>query len=96
MTPYVPIVVVMTQTGSLQFGQGRRRGGRLGKHQMLGWRRRSARAALGGGVAVAAILGPETLATTRLGAASDLSGYATVSAADTITSHAILEEVAAA
>jgi hypothetical protein len=80
MTPYVPIMVVMTQT----------------MKQMLGWRRRSALAALGAVVAVAAILGPETIATTRLGAASDLSGYATVTAADTITSHAVLEEVPAA
>ena len=63
---------------------------------MLGWRRRSGLATLAAVVAVAAVLGPETLATTRLGAASELSGYATVSAADTITSHAILEEVAAA
>ena len=65
-------------------------------HQTLGWRRRSALAVLGGVVAVAAILGPGTLATTRLGAASDFSGYATVTAADTITSHAFLEGVAAA
>jgi hypothetical protein len=75
------IVVVMTQTM---------------KHQMLGWRRRSGLAALGAVVAVAAILGPETVATTRLGAASELSGYATVTAADTITSQAVLAEVAAA
>jgi len=68
----------------------------MGKHQVLGWRRRSGLAALGAVVATAAILGPETFATTRLGAASDLSGYATVSAADTITSHALLEGVAAA
>ncbi|MFF5291771.1 hypothetical protein [Paractinoplanes globisporus] len=66
------------------------------RHGMLGWRRRSGLAVLGAAVAVAAVLGPETLATTRLGAASELSGYATVTAADTITSHAILEEVAAA
>ena len=66
------------------------------KPQMLGWRRRSGLAVLGAVVAVAAIMGPQTLATTRLGAASDLSGYATVTAADTITSHAILEGVAVA
>ena len=66
------------------------------KHQMLGWQRRSGLAVLGAVVAVAAILGPETLATTRLGATSDLTGYATVSAADTITSKAILDGVAAA
>ena len=63
---------------------------------MLGWRRRGTLAALGATVAVAAILGPEPLATTRLGAASDLSGYATVTPADTITSHAVLDGVAAA
>ncbi|WP_433374119.1 hypothetical protein ACQPZX_03270 [Actinoplanes sp. CA-142083] len=66
------------------------------KHQMLGWRRRSGLAVLGAVVAVAAIMGPETLATTRLGATSDLSGYATVTAADTITRHGILEGVASA
>ena len=63
---------------------------------MLGWRRRSALAALGAVIAVAAVLGPETIATTRLGAASEFAGYATVTPADTITSHAVLEEVAAA
>ncbi|WP_433300472.1 hypothetical protein ACQP2F_03225 [Actinoplanes sp. CA-030573] len=81
MTPDAVIVVVMTQTM---------------KHQMLGWRRRTGLAALGAAVAVAAALGPETLATTRLGAASEQAGYATVTAADTITSHAVLAEVAAA
>ena len=81
MTPYARNVGVMTETM---------------KPQMLGWRRRSGLAVLGAVVAVAAILGPETPATTRLGAASDLAGYATVTAADTITSHAILEEVASA
>ena len=80
MTPYAPNVVVMTQT----------------MKQTFGWRRRSGLAVLGAVVAVAAILGPETLATTRLGATSDLSGYATVTAADTITRHGILEGVAAA
>ena len=51
--------------------------------------------ALGAAVAVAGILGPETLATTRLGAASEVTGFATVSAADTITSTDVLAEVAA-
>ena len=74
-------VVVMTQTM---------------RHQGLGWRSRSGLAALGAIVAVAAILGPETPATTRLGATSDLSGYATVTAADTITRQGILEGVASA
>jgi hypothetical protein len=41
-------------------------------------------------VAVSAVLGPETLATTRLGAASEVAGYATVTPADTITSAAVL------
>jgi hypothetical protein len=80
MTPYALMVVGMTRTM---------------KHQMLGWQRRSGLAAVGAMVALAAILGPETLATTRLGAASEMSGYATVTAADTITSHAVLAEVAA-
>ena len=47
-------------------------------------------AALGAAVAVAGILGPETIATTRLGAASEVAGYATVTAADTITSDATI------
>jgi hypothetical protein len=66
------------------------------KLQMFGWRRRAALAAVGVAVAVTAILGPEKLATTRLGAASEVAGYATVTAADTITSADVLAEVAAA
>lgn len=66
------------------------------KHQMLGLRQRTGLAALGAVVVLAAVLGPEKLATTRLDAASDLSGHATITAADTITSHAVLAEVAAA
>ncbi|WP_213011264.1 hypothetical protein [Paractinoplanes toevensis] len=65
------------------------------KHQMLGWKRRSGLAALGAAVALAAVLGPQMTATTRLGAASEVAGYATVTAADTITSQAMLAEVAA-
>ncbi|MFD0518460.1 hypothetical protein [Paractinoplanes durhamensis] len=65
------------------------------KHQMLGWKRRTGLAALGAAVVVAAAFGPQTIATTRLGAASEVSGYATVTAADTITSYAVLADVAA-
>ena len=65
------------------------------KHQTLGWTRRTRLVALGAVVAVAAILGPGTEVTTRLGAASEVAGYATLTAADTITSQAILAEVAA-
>jgi hypothetical protein len=81
MTPYALIVMGMTQTM---------------KHRMLGWRQRTGLAGLGAVVVVAAVFGPETPVTTRLGAASDMSGYATVTAADTITSQAVLAEVAAA
>jgi hypothetical protein len=79
----------MTQTMK---GTGWRQG--TGWQQSAGWQRRSGLAALGALVAVAAVLGPSPLAT-RLGA-SDVVGYATVSAADTITSNAVLAEVAAA
>jgi hypothetical protein len=65
------------------------------KHQMLGWKRRTGLAALGAVVAMAAVLGLEPIATTRLGAASEVSGFATVTAADTITSQAVLADVAA-
>jgi hypothetical protein len=64
------------------------------KVQLTGWRHRTGMAALGAAVAMAAIFGPQTLAT-RVGA-SDVVGYSTVSAADTITSNAVLAEVAAA
>jgi hypothetical protein len=52
-------------------------------------------AAVGAAFAVAAVLGPGMVGTTRLGA-SEVAGYATVSAADTITSQAVLAGVAAA
>lgn len=58
-------------------------------------RRRMRIAALGAAFAVAAVLGPGMVGTTRLGV-SEVAGYATVSAADTITSHAVLAGVAAA
>jgi hypothetical protein len=79
MTPYARIVGGMTQTMN---------------HQKSGRRRISA-AMLGAAFAVAAVFGPGTVATTRLGA-SETVGYATVSAADTITSTAVLAGVAAA
>lgn len=63
------------------------------KHR-FGWQRRGGVAAVGAALAVAAVFGPGTLAITRLGA-SEVAGYATVTAADTITSVAVLEEVAA-
>jgi hypothetical protein len=78
MTPYVEMVVAMTQTMKV----------------FTGWRQRGGMAALGAVVAMAAVFGPQTLAT-RVGA-SDVVGYSTVSAADTITSTAVLAEVAAA
>jgi hypothetical protein len=62
---------------------------------MKQWKRRTRLGALGALVALAAVLGPGTVATTRLGAASEVAGYATVTAADTIRSQAILAEVAA-
>jgi hypothetical protein len=65
------------------------------KHQTTGWTRRTRLVALGAVVAVAAILGPGTIATTRLGAASEVAGYSTVAVADTIRSQAMLAEVAA-
>lgn len=80
MTPYAVIVVAMTQTRKYRTG---------------GWRRRTGIAALGAAFAMAAVLGPGMVGTTRLGA-SEVAGYATVSAADTITSHAVLAGVAAA
>lgn len=80
MTPYARIVVGMTQTMN---------------QQMFGWRRRTGVAAIGAAFAVAAVFGPGTVATSRLGA-SETVGYATVSAADTITSTDVLAEVAAA
>jgi hypothetical protein len=65
------------------------------KHQMLGWRRRTGVAAVGAAAAVAMIFGPVQIGISRLGA-SEVAGYATVTAADTITSTAVLAEVAAA
>jgi hypothetical protein len=79
MTPYARTVTDMTQTMN---------------HQMVGWRRRTGVAALGAAFAVAVVFGPGTVGTSRLGA-SETVGYATVSAADTITSRDVLAEVAA-
>lgn len=59
------------------------------------WRRRTGVAAVGAAVAISAILGPTVMATSRLGASETVS-HATVSAADTITSRAVLAEVAGA
>ena len=47
-------------------------------------------AAIGAALMVATVFGPAPMTTTRLGAASEVSGYATVSAADTIVSRAVL------
>lgn len=65
------------------------------RHQMLGWRRRTSVAAVGTATAVAMVFGPGTVGLTRLGA-TEMVGYATVTAADTITSTDVLAEVAAA
>jgi hypothetical protein len=54
------------------------------------WWRRAGLATVAAAVGVAGILGPQTTATTRLGAISEVAGYATVTAADTITSSAML------
>jgi hypothetical protein len=78
VTPYVRMVVGMTQTMN---------------QQTAGWRRRTGVAALGAAFAVAAVFGPGTVGTSRLGA-SETVGYATVTAADTSTD--VLAEVAAA
>jgi len=59
------------------------------------WRRRATGAALAASLALAAVLGPPLAPATRLGA-GDLVGFATVSAADTITSSGVLAEVPAA
>jgi hypothetical protein len=80
MTRYPSIVVGMTQTM---------------KHRMLQWRRRTGVAAVGATFAVAMVFGPCAEVTSRLGA-SETVGYATVSAADTITSMDLFAEVAAA
>ena len=80
MTPYASIVIVMTQTM---------------KHQAARWRRRTGVAAVGAAFAVAMVFGPGAEVTARLGA-SETIGYATVSAADTITSMDLFAEVAAA
>lgn len=63
------------------------------KPQMFSWKRHTGLAVVGAAVALAAILAPEQLlATTRLSATSEVVGYATVSAADTITSRAVLAD----
>ena len=59
------------------------------------WRRRTTGAALVATLALAAVLGPPVAPATRLGA-GELVGFATVSAADTITSRGVLTEVPAA
>ena len=61
----------------------------------LGWRRRTGFMALGTALALTAAFGPTMLGTTRY-AASEVAGYATVTAADTITATPVLAEVAAA
>ncbi|MEV4349438.1 hypothetical protein AB0J83_33685 [Actinoplanes sp. NPDC049596] len=60
----------------------------------FGWRRRTGFMALGAALALTAAFGPSMLGTTRY-AASEVAGYATVTAADTITSTPVLAEVAA-
>ncbi|MCY1137721.1 hypothetical protein OWR29_06890 [Actinoplanes sp. Pm04-4] len=65
------------------------------KHLTTSWQRRTRIAALGAALAVAATFGPGTLGTTRLGA-SEVAGYATVTAADTITATPVLAGVASA
>ena len=59
------------------------------------WGLRSAMAALAATVLVATVFGPGPIVATRLGA-GDTVGFATVSAADTITSSRVLAEVSAA
>jgi hypothetical protein len=59
------------------------------------WRRRTTGAALVVTLALAAVLGPPLAPATRLGA-GELVGFATVSAADTITSRGVLADVPAA
>ena len=56
------------------------------------WRRRTGVAAVSAMLGLAVALGPGPVATTRLGA-GELVGFATVSAADTITSRDVLAEV---
>lgn len=59
------------------------------------WGLRSAMAALAATVLLATVFGPGPIVATRLGA-GDTVGFATVSAADTITSSRVLDEVSAA
>ena len=59
------------------------------------WRRRTGMAALGAACTVATILGPGAVLATRLGA-GEVVGFATVSAADTITSRDVLADGASA
>jgi hypothetical protein len=58
------------------------------------WRRRTGVAAVSAMLGIAVVFGPGPVATTRLGA-GELVGFATVSAADTITSRDVLAEVPA-
>jgi hypothetical protein len=59
------------------------------------WRLRTGMVALSAAVVAAAMFGPAPIVATRLGAGETV-GFATVSAADTITSSDVLAEVAAA
>ena len=59
------------------------------------WWRRTGGAALGAAFTVATILGPGAVPATRLGA-GEMVGFATVSAADTITSREVLADGASA
>ncbi len=63
--------------------------------QVAGWQRRTGMVALAAALAVAASFGPGQLGTTRLGA-SEVAGFATVTAADTIRATPVLAEVAGA
>jgi hypothetical protein len=58
------------------------------------WRLRTGMVALSAAVVAAAMFGPAPIVATRLGAGETV-GFATVSAADTITSSDVLAEVAA-
>jgi hypothetical protein len=59
------------------------------------WRLRTGMVALSAAVVAAAVFGPAPIVATRLGAGETV-GFATVSAADTITSSDVLAEVPAA
>jgi hypothetical protein len=74
LTPYAGKVLVMTQ---------------MTKHLTAGWQRRTGIVALGAALALTSTFGPGTLGTSRLGA-SEVAGFATVTAADTITATSVL------